>query len=78
MKIIEAHQVPDGGNVSANIFKLLPIVAAVKDSGDKGVFYTTRGSVNRKTVFPGDWVCKDAMGRWQVLTDEEYKNMAAT
>lgn len=72
MRITEAHQVPNG-YVSRDIFKLPCIDGCVKDKENGYAIYFTKTFIRRRYVFPGDWLCKDDRGIWQVLTDEEYK-----
>lgn len=74
MRITEAHQVPNG-YVSRDIFKLPCIDGCVKDKENGYAIYFTKTFIRRRYVFPGDWLCKDDRGIWQVLTDEEYKTI---
>lgn len=73
MRITEAHQVPNG-YVSRDIFKLPCIEGVLKGKDGKPIYFTCSG-ISRRYVFPGDWICQDQGGRWQVLTDEEYKTI---
>ena len=73
MKIIESHQVP-AGNVSPDIFALPCINWAIKND-EFGIIYQLDDSVavGRCHAIPTNWICKDINGRWDVMTDEQYK-----
>ena len=75
MKIVEAHQIPDG-NVSPDIFRL-PCVNCANKRYDKGIEYgvfITRGKLfDIYFAYPTEWICKDENGEWLVLDDEEYQ-----
>lgn len=73
MKIKAAYSV-GGATISTDIYKL-PCIEGVLKGKDGKPIYFTRSGISRRYVFPGDWICQDQGGRWQVLTDEEYKTI---
>lgn len=62
------------GNVSPDIFKLPCVSAAIKHD-QFGIIYRLYDSatVGDFLAIPTDRICKSANGRWNVLTEEEYK-----
>jgi hypothetical protein len=75
LRIVEAHQVPMG-NISPDIFALPCIDWAIKDD-EIGIIYKLNDflTAERFHAHATDWICKLEDGKWQSMTNEEYRKI---